>query len=145
MERRSLRLEAADMFYHGFDAYMSVAWPADELMPLSCKGRVRGKEPSRGDIDDALGNFSLTLIDSLDMLVVLGDVEEFESAVKKVINTVTFDTDVVVSVFETNIRIVGGLISGHVLAELVQAKHGLMEWYRGELLNMAIDCATRLL
>ena len=40
-ERRSLRLEAADMFYHGFDAYMSVAWPADELMPLSCKGRVR--------------------------------------------------------------------------------------------------------
>ena len=26
----------------------------------------------RGDIDDALGNFSLTLIDSLDMLAVLG-------------------------------------------------------------------------
>ncbi len=26
----------------------------------------------RGDIDDALGNFSLTLIDSLDMLTVLG-------------------------------------------------------------------------
>ena len=40
-ERRSLRLEAADMFYHGFDAYMSLAWPADELMPLSCKGRIR--------------------------------------------------------------------------------------------------------
>ena len=40
-ERKSLRLEAADMFYHGFDAYMSLAWPADELMPLSCKGRVR--------------------------------------------------------------------------------------------------------
>ena len=40
-ERKSLRLEAVDMFYHGFDAYMSLAWPADELMPLSCKGRVR--------------------------------------------------------------------------------------------------------
>jgi uncharacterized membrane protein len=40
-ERRELRLEAADMFYHGFEAYMAVAWPADELMPLSCRGRVR--------------------------------------------------------------------------------------------------------
>jgi len=147
-ERRSLRLEAADMFYHGFDAYMSVAWPADELMPLSCKGRVRGKEPSRGDIDDALGNFSLTLIDSLDMLVVLGDVERFEEGVKKVISTVTFDSDLVVSVFETNIRVVGGLLSAHILAEHIQSREedgGRLSWYRGELLNMALDCATRLL
>ena len=31
------------------------AYPADELMPLSCKGRYRGSEPSRGDVDDTLG------------------------------------------------------------------------------------------
>lgn len=31
------------------------AYPADELMPLTCRGRVRGLEPSRGDVDDALG------------------------------------------------------------------------------------------
>lgn len=31
------------------------AYPADELMPLSCKGRWRGTETSRGDIDDTLG------------------------------------------------------------------------------------------
>ena len=24
-------------------------------MPLSCKGRYRGSEPSRGDVDDTLG------------------------------------------------------------------------------------------
>ena len=69
-----------------------------------------------------MGNFFLTLIDLLDMLMVLGDITEFESAVKKVsithkvwalitllqvIQTVRFDTDVVVSVFETNIRVVG--------------------------------------
>ena len=106
------------MFYHAYNAYMSRAWPADELMPLSCRGRYRGREPSRGDIDEALGNFSLTLIDSLDMLVVLGDLDEFEAAVQRVVTTVTFDTDVVVSVFETNIRIVGGLVSAHILAEL---------------------------
>ena len=95
------------MFYHAYNAYMDNAFPADELMPLSCRGRFRGREPGRGDIDDAMGNFSLTLIDSLDMLVVVGDLKEFESAVRKVIQTVKFDTDVVVSVFETNIRIIG--------------------------------------
>ena len=52
-------------------------------------------------------SFSLTLIDSLDTLVVLGDVKEFERGVKLVIDTVSFDKDFAVSVFETNIRVVG--------------------------------------
>lgn len=50
-------------------------------MPLSCKGRVRGVDADRGDIDEALGRygfprdtltgrFSLTLVDSLDTLAV---------------------------------------------------------------------------
>lgn len=43
-------------------------------MPLSCKGRYRGTEPSRGDIDDALGNYTLTLVDTLDTLFVSLDV-----------------------------------------------------------------------
>ena len=43
------------MFYHAYNAYMEKAFPADELMPLSCRGRFRGRESSRGDIDDALG------------------------------------------------------------------------------------------
>ena len=33
------------------------AFPADELMPLSCKGRVRGLSQSRGEVDDALGRY----------------------------------------------------------------------------------------
>lgn len=52
-------------------------------------------------------SFSLTLIDTLDSLVVLGDLEEFEYAVKLIIKDVSFDNDVVVSVFETNIRVLG--------------------------------------
>ena len=56
-------------------------------------------------------------MDSLDTLVVLGDIEEFDRALRLVIKDVSFDSDIVVSVFETNIRMVGGLISGHVLAE----------------------------
>ena len=47
--------EVKELFNFGYDAYMNHAYPADELMPLSCKGRYRGVDPSRGDIDDALG------------------------------------------------------------------------------------------
>ena len=52
-------------------------------------------------------SFSLTLIDSLDTLVMLGDLAEFERGVKLVIENVNFDQDIVVSVFETNIRVLG--------------------------------------
>jgi hypothetical protein len=45
------------MFYHAYEAYMANAFPADELMPLSCRGRYRDVEPNRGDIDDALGKY----------------------------------------------------------------------------------------
>ncbi|XP_043472173.1 ER degradation-enhancing alpha-mannosidase-like protein 3 isoform X2 [Leptopilina heterotoma] len=144
-ERESLKEEARDMFYHAYNAYMANAYPADELMPLSCKGRYRGSEPNRGDIDSTLGNFSLTLVDTLDTLVVLGDFEEFENAVKLVIKDVTFDTDVIVSLFETNIRMLGGLLSGHILAEYLQQRADIMPWYRGELLNFAKDLGYRFL
>ena len=49
----------------------------------------------------------MTLVDSLDTLVLLGDFYEFENAVKLVIKDVKFDNDIIVSVFETNIRMVG--------------------------------------
>ena len=38
---------------------------------------------------------------------VLGEVGEFNSAIQKVVRDVRFDSDVVVSVFETNIRVLG--------------------------------------
>ncbi|XP_065161139.1 ER degradation-enhancing alpha-mannosidase-like protein 3 [Atheta coriaria] len=144
-ERIQLREEARDMFYHAYRAYMENAYPADELMPLSCKGRFRGLTPNRGDIDDCLGNFSLTLIDTLDTLVILGDFEEFEHAIKLVINDVSFDSDIIVSVFETNIRVLGGLLSSHVLAEYIKQQTDYVQWYKGELLDMAKDIGYRLL
>lgn len=144
-ERIKLKDEARDMFIHGYDSYMKYAYPADELMPLSCKGRYRGVETNRGDVDDALGNFSLTLIDSLDTLVILGNYSEFEVAINRIINDVSFDSDIVVSVFETNIRVVGGLLSGHVLAQLVKQKNVYLQWYDEQLLDMAKDIGYRLL
>lgn len=106
-EKQGLMEKAKEMFYHAYNNYMDHAYPADELMPLSCKGRWRTKENNRGDMDDVLGNYSLTLIDTMDTLVVLGDLPEFDRAVSKVVSDVTFNRDVVVSVFEINIRVLG--------------------------------------
>ncbi|XP_048587140.1 ER degradation-enhancing alpha-mannosidase-like protein 3 [Nematostella vectensis] len=144
-EKRKMRGQVKEMFRHAYNSYMSFAYPADELMPLSCKGRVRGVDPSRGDVDDALGMFSLTLVDTLDTLAVLGEVSEFEKAVKLVIKDVHFDTDVVVSVFETNIRIVGGLLGGHVAADSLKKSGKGLSWYNGELLALAKKAGECLL
>ena len=140
-----LREEARDMFYHAYRAYIDNAYPADELMPLSCKGRWRGSEVSRGDIDEALGNFSLTLVDSIDTLFILGDFNEFEKGVKMIMRDVHFDRDIVVSVFETNIRMLGGLLSAHILSGYLQEHYSRMLWYKGELLSLASDLGYRLL
>lgn len=144
-ERRGLRDQVVEMFNHAYNSYMKHAYPADELMPLSCKGRYRGRERSRGDIDECMGNFSLTLIDSLDTLAVFGKFDEFENAVRLVITNTRFDSDVVVSVFETNIRVLGGLLGGHVMATFLKKKRKGMQWYNNELRDMAREVGMRLL
>ncbi|XP_055897620.1 ER degradation-enhancing alpha-mannosidase-like protein 3 isoform X3 [Biomphalaria glabrata] len=89
--------------------------------------------------------FTLTLIDTLDTLAILGDLKAFESAVKSVIKDSRFDADIVVSVFETNIRILGGLLGGHVAASFFKKKKMAMLWYQDELLTMAKEVGDRLL
>ncbi|XP_055351913.1 ER degradation-enhancing alpha-mannosidase-like protein 3 isoform X2 [Paramacrobiotus metropolitanus] len=148
MSRRhkaALRQQVKDMFLHAYHAYLTHAYPADELQPLSCRGRFRSHGSGRGDVDDALGNFSMTLVDSLDSLVLLGELGEFERAVRLVIEEVRLDADIVVSVFETNIRMLGGLISAHVLAEELREKRRGMGWYGGQLLEMARQLGYQLL
>lgn len=116
-------------------------------MPLSCKGRYRIKEAPRGDIDEVLGNFTLTLVDTLDTLALLGRIDDFEQAVKNVIKTTHFDRDIVVSVFESNIRMMGGLLSGHISLIYLKTKHypNRFKWYKNELLEKAKDLGYRLL
>uniref|UniRef100_A0A669CT96 alpha-1,2-Mannosidase n=1 Tax=Oreochromis niloticus TaxID=8128 RepID=A0A669CT96_ORENI len=139
---------AKEMFYFGYDNYMKYAFPEDELNPIDCEGRGPDvQNPSNININDVLGNYSLTLIDTLDTLLVLGNVSEFQRAVKLVIDTVSFDKDSTVQVFEANIRILGSLISAHIL--LTDPKHPFgnvgFEGYDNELLHLAHDLAVRLL
>jgi hypothetical protein len=93
--------------------------------------------------NDVAGNFSLTLVDVLDTFIVLNDRDGFEKAVKDVIEWVSFDVNTKPQVFETTIRILGGLLSGHLFANSTTRFH--LPWYRGELLDMAHDLGTRLL
>ncbi|RCN44243.1 hypothetical protein ANCCAN_09761 [Ancylostoma caninum] len=72
-DRMEALREAREMFYFGYENYMSHAFPADELDPIHCTGRGHDHgDPSNININDVLGDYSLTLIDSLDTLVVLG-------------------------------------------------------------------------
>ena len=61
--------------------------------------------------------YSLTLVDTLDMLAIMGNKSEFQKAVKLVVDNVDFNKSNVVQVFEVTIRMLGGLLSGHLLME----------------------------
>ncbi|KAL0573920.1 hypothetical protein V5O48_008040 [Marasmius crinis-equi] len=132
------------LWYHGYDSYMAYAFPLDELTPLSCSGQGPDWETAANIAsNDVAGNFSLTLIDVLDTFVVLNDPKGFEIAVKNVIEWVSFDVNTKPQVFETTIRVLGGLLSGHIYANQTGPFH--LPWYHGELLDMAYDLGQRLL
>ncbi|CDY68502.1 BnaAnng27500D, partial [Brassica napus] len=131
-EAKQLRDEVREMFYHAFDGYMNNAFPLDELRPLSCQG------------EDTLGGYALTLIDSLDTLALLGDRERFTSSVQWIGKNLQFNINKTVSVFETTIRVLGGLLSAHLIAS-DYATGMRIPSYDNELLVLAEDLARRML
>ncbi|XP_075039847.1 ER degradation-enhancing alpha-mannosidase-like protein 1 [Mixophyes fleayi] len=146
--RREMREMARSMFSFGYDNYMHYAFPEDELNPILCRGRGPDTgDPSNLNINDVLGNYSLTLIDALDTLAVMGNATEFQKAVRLVIDTVSFDKDSTIQVFEANIRILGSLLSAHIILTDTKQPFGNMtiNGYDNELLHMAHDLAVRLL
>ena len=97
----------------------------------------------------------LTLVDALDGLAMLGNASVFVDAVDRVVRKLQprLDRDVTVSVFETTIRLLGGLLSAHAAASDVadiaaadgRAQGQQKQAYSGELLELASDLASRLL
>ena len=76
--------------------------------------------------------------------MVLNDRTGFEDAVRKVIHEVSFDVDTKPQIFETNIRVLGGLLSAHIFANRT-GQPFYLPWYQGELLSMAQDLGERFL
>ena len=103
--------------------------------------------PDNININDVLGDYSLTLVDALDTLAIMGNASEFRRAVQLVVDHVNFDKPNTVQVFEANIRVLGGLLSAHLLMEDPSEPFGRLspDWYMGDLLTLAHDLADRLL
>ena len=104
--------------------YCQHAWGKDQIKPLS------GGYESFPLKEHNLG---LTIIEALDTLWIMELDDEFRDGVEWVKVNLDFDVDGEVSVFETSIRLVGGLLSAyHACGDPV-------------LLAKARDCADRLL
>ena len=122
---------------------MTHAFPEDELRPISCNPLVRDRDnEDHFELNDVLGNYSLTLIDSLSTLALFASapsdtladrnpLEDFQNGVAYLVALYGdgkkgqsgqgirgrgFDVDSKVQVFETVIRGVGGLLSAHLFA-----------------------------
>ena len=140
---KKLQLQTTDMFDHAFDNYMNFAFPKDELSPISCKGKTRDPDHTNWNLNDVLPGIPLTLIDSLDTILVIKGTESFHKAVETVIDTLhDFNLDSRVQVFEVTIRVLGGLLSAHLL--LLDPEYHNPK-YKNELLKLSIDLADRLL
>ncbi|XP_066111754.1 endoplasmic reticulum mannosyl-oligosaccharide 1,2-alpha-mannosidase-like [Saccopteryx bilineata] len=92
-----------DAFRHAWTGYRKYAWGHDELKPVS------------RSFSEWFG-LGLTLIDSLDTMWILGLKKEFGEARRWVSKNLKFQKDVDVNLFESTIRILGGLLSAYHLS-----------------------------
>ncbi|KAF9195763.1 mannosyl-oligosaccharide alpha-1,2-mannosidase [Haplosporangium sp. Z 27] len=119
-ERRNKVKEA---FRHSWDAYRRDAWGKDEYHPISRRGSNM--------IANGQG---FTIVDSLDTILMMGFKEEFEEAKNWVRDSLDFNQDGEVNLFETTIRVLGGLLSAYD-----QSGHNPV------FLTKAVDLADRLM
>ncbi|XP_041854749.1 mannosidase, alpha, class 1B, member 1b [Melanotaenia boesemani] len=94
--------EVQEAFRHAWKGYKDFAWGHDELRPVS------------KSYSEWFG-LGLTLIDALDTMWILGLKEEFEEAKEWVATELSFNKNVDVNLFESTIRILGGLLSTYHL------------------------------
>ena len=98
LEHTSRQEAVVDAFRHAWKAYRKYAWGKDELKPVS-----------RSSND--WFNLGLTLIDSLDSMWLMGLEDDFYEAVDWVRFDMKIAQDKDVNLFETTIRVLGGLLS----------------------------------
>ncbi|KAJ9599000.1 hypothetical protein L9F63_010523 [Diploptera punctata] len=116
-ERQSAVVAA---FKHSWKGYKKYAWGHDHLKPITAT------------FQDWF-NLGLTIVDSLDTIYIMGLKEEFAEARDWVANSLHFDVNRDVNLFEVTIRVLGSLLSTYHLSE------------DRMFLDKAIDLGTRLL
>ncbi|XP_073139333.1 mannosyl-oligosaccharide 1,2-alpha-mannosidase MNS1-like [Henckelia pumila] len=101
IERRE---KVKDAMIHAWTSYEKYAWGQDELQPQTKNGV------------NSFGGLGATLIDALDTLYIMGLEEQFQKAREWVAKSLDFNKNYDASVFETTIRVVGGLLSSYDLS-----------------------------
>ncbi|KIV99826.1 uncharacterized protein PV09_08496 [Verruconis gallopava] len=106
VEQKKDRLAKQDVikeaFLHAWGGYKAKAWGHDEIKPLS------------GTFRDPFNGWGATLVDSLDLIWMMGLKDEFEAAVDQVAK-INFKTSrrSDIPLFETTIRYLGGLLGAY--------------------------------
>ncbi|GFO45639.1 mannosyl-oligosaccharide 1,2-alpha-mannosidase [Plakobranchus ocellatus] len=94
--------QVVEAFKHAWKAYKKYAWGHDELHPIS-------------KTSSEWFNTGLTLVDSLDTIIIMGLKEEYEEAKEWVKKSLDFRVNSFVNLFEITIRILGSLLSTYHL------------------------------
>lgn len=100
-ERREAVVEA---FRHAWKGYKAHAWGQDHLRPMSRTGHT-------------WFGLGLTIIDGMDTMYLMGLHEELAAAREWVANSLQLAQQRDVNLFETTIRVLGGLLSMHTLTK----------------------------
>ena len=129
--REARRVAVRKEFERTWSNYKKFAWTQDELMPIS----GRGQNP--------FGGWGATLVDSLDTLWIMGFKDDFYEAVGAV-SRLDFgkSTMTTVSVFETTIRYLGGLLSAYDLSNEKALLDKAIQV--GEMLYRAFDTTNHM-
>lgn len=134
LNERQKRLYAVrSAFRHSWEGYKRHAWLQDEVCPVS------------GNFSNFFGGWGATLVDSLDTLWIMGLEEEFHEAVDA-ISGIDFRVAHVhqLSVFETTIRFLGGLLGAYDVSGQKYPSLLLKAVELGDMLYMAFDTPNRL-
>ncbi|XP_034383034.1 mannosyl-oligosaccharide 1,2-alpha-mannosidase IA [Cyclopterus lumpus] len=106
-EAKDRRAKIKEMMKHAWGSYRRYAWGSNELRPVSKQGHSSNLF---GSIKGA------TIVDALDTLYIMEMFEEFDAATDWIEKNLDFNVNAEVSVFEVNIRFVGGLLSAYYLS-----------------------------
>ncbi|OSD04709.1 glycoside hydrolase family 47 protein [Trametes coccinea BRFM310] len=92
-------------FLHAYGGYKQYAWSHDELLPVSSR------------FVDNFNGWRLTMVDSLDTMLVMGLHQEFQETIPIIANmTFALKEGAYAPFFETVIRYLGGLLSAYAIS-----------------------------
>ncbi|KAF2316039.1 hypothetical protein GH714_040834 [Hevea brasiliensis] len=125
-----------------YENYITHAFPHDELKPLTKSFTDSLSELGNLKLEHLPQDYNGSALRSLNHC--LGNYTEFGRAVLWLSENLKFDVDARVNLFECNIRVLGGLISAHLLA--TDSTNRLLQGsYKHQLLWLAEDLGQRFL